>query len=67
MFEKNKMDSRFRLILQVTEDGAFLREFLHDKGISRRTLTATKYEGGTLSVNGVERNVRHLLSFRRRS
>lgn len=38
-----------------------LREFLHEKGISRRTLTATKYEGGHISVNGIERNVRYPL------
>ena len=55
------MDSRFRLRFEVNESGLLLREFLHQKGISKRTLTATKYDGGNLMVNGIERNVRHLL------
>ena len=61
MFENNKADSRFRLIFPVEENGILLREFLQGKGISKRTLTATKYEGGKLTVNGIERNVRHPL------
>ena len=55
------MDSTFRLRFKVNEDGVYLREFFHEKGISKRTLTATKYGGGNLTVNGIERNVRHLL------
>lgn len=61
MFDKNNADSRFRLVFSVMEGGLLLREFLHEKGISKRTLTATKYGGGKLTVNGVERNVRHPL------
>lgn len=55
-------DKRFRLTFKVKEDGVHLREFLGEKDISKRTLTATKYEGGRLSVNGIERDVRHILS-----
>ena len=38
-----------------------LRDFLQMKGISKRTLTAVKYDGGKLLVNGVEQTVRHTL------
>ncbi|WP_438316331.1 RluA family pseudouridine synthase [Sporosarcina sp. FA9] len=34
---------------------------MHLKSISKRTLTATKYDGGKLLVNGIERDVRHPL------
>ncbi|MFC5588645.1 RluA family pseudouridine synthase [Sporosarcina soli] len=61
MINRDGQDPRFRLTFHVEEDDVLLREFLHAKGISRRTLTATKYEGGHISVNGIERNVRHLL------
>ncbi|WP_203246015.1 RluA family pseudouridine synthase [Sporosarcina beigongshangi] len=54
-------DLRFRLVFLVEEEGILLREFLHSKGISKRTLTATKYEGGHITVNGNEKNVRHPL------
>ncbi|MFJ7932896.1 RluA family pseudouridine synthase [Sporosarcina sp. NPDC096371] len=54
-------DLRFRLVFHVGEEGILLREFLHSKGISKRTLTATKYEGGHITVNGIEQNVRHRL------
>lgn len=56
-----KKDMRFRLAFLVEEEGMLLREFLHSKGISKRTLTATKYDGGHLTVNGHEQNVRHRL------
>ena len=52
-------DVRFRLTFVVEKDGMLLREFLHAQGISKRTLTATKYDGGQLTVNGIEQNVRH--------
>ncbi|WP_342512918.1 RluA family pseudouridine synthase [Sporosarcina sp. FSL K6-1522] len=52
-------DVRFRLTFVVEKDGMLLREFLHAQGISKRTLTATKYDGGQLTVNGVEQNVRY--------
>ena len=61
MYKSDELDLRFRLIFQVDEDGILLREFLHAKGISKRTLTATKYDGGDISVNGIERTVRHPL------
>ncbi|MBE1556936.1 23S rRNA pseudouridine1911/1915/1917 synthase [Filibacter limicola] len=57
----NGKDLRFRLVYPVDEDGLLLREFLHSKGISKRTLTATKYGGGSIEVNGIERTVRHPL------
>ncbi|MDS9470386.1 RluA family pseudouridine synthase [Sporosarcina pasteurii] len=49
---------RFHLEFIVQEDGKLLREFLAEKDISKRTLTAVKYDGGQLLVNGVERDVR---------
>ena len=55
-------DRRFRLLFSVNEEGLKLREFLAQREISKRTLTATKYEGGKLTVNGIERDVRYLLS-----
>ena len=61
MFNEQVLDARFQLKFHVDEDGLLLREFLHTKGISKRTLTATKYDGGTITVNGFERNVRYHL------
>lgn len=58
-----KTDLRFQLQFIVDEQAILLREFLHSKGISKRTLTALKYEGGSLQVNGAERTVRHPLVF----
>ena len=55
-------DRRFRLLFTVNEEGLKLREFLAQREISKRTLTATKYEGGKLTVNGIERDVRYILS-----
>lgn len=54
-------DQRFRLTFSVDQDDIKLREFLNKKKISKRTLAATKYEGGMLLVNGIERDVRYLL------
>jgi len=54
-------DQRFRLTFTVDQDNLKLREFLNKKKISKRTLAATKYEGGMLLVNGLERDVRYLL------
>ena len=61
MSDMRDRDPRFRLEFQVNEGNILLREFLHAKGISKRTLTATKYDGGSILVNGIERNVRHPL------
>lgn len=55
-------DNRFRLHFTAKENDVLLRDFLAEREISKRTLTATKYDGGLLTVNGVERNVRHVLS-----
>ncbi|MFS0688436.1 RluA family pseudouridine synthase [Sporosarcina sp. 179-K 8C2 HS] len=52
---------KFILEFIVEQDGVLLREFLHSHGISKRTLTAVKYDGGLLLVNGSEQTVRHLL------
>ncbi|MBB4824459.1 23S rRNA pseudouridine1911/1915/1917 synthase [Sporosarcina luteola] len=54
-------DRRFRLEFIVEDDTILLRDFLQRKGISKKTLTATKYEGGSLLVNGQERTVRYSL------
>ncbi|MGG0669416.1 RluA family pseudouridine synthase [Lederbergia citrisecunda] len=56
MNEKN-----FTLEFIVGQDQILLREFLHEHGISKRTLTAVKYDGGRLLVNGTEQTVRHML------
>lgn len=55
------MDKRFTLRFTATKEGQLLREALGEWRISKRALTAIKFEGGMLTVNGVERNVRHPL------
>lgn len=52
----------FILEFNVNEENLLLREFLHMNGISRRTLTAVKYDGGKLFVNGSEQTVRYTLA-----
>lgn len=42
----------------IVEEEIILREFLAYRDISKRTLTAIKYQGGKLLVNGIERDVR---------
>lgn len=54
-------EKKFTLKYTVEEDTVLLREFLHGHGISKRTLTAVKYDGGCLLVNGTEQTVRHML------
>jgi 23S rRNA pseudouridine1911/1915/1917 synthase len=54
------MSNRFQLTFTSTEE-KMLREALSSWGISKRTLTAIKYEGGDLLVNGHEKTVRHIL------
>ncbi len=39
-----------------------LREFLGMQALSKRAVTAVKYSGGAITVNGEERTVRHMLS-----
>lgn len=46
----------------LVEKESLLRDFLAEKEISKRTLTAVKYDGGKLLVNEIERDVRHILS-----
>ncbi|KOS66733.1 pseudouridine synthase [Lysinibacillus contaminans] len=55
------MDQRFTLRFTATKEGQLLREALSEWRISKRALTAIKFEGGLLTVNGLERNVRHPL------
>ncbi|WP_305849492.1 RluA family pseudouridine synthase [Sporosarcina sp. Marseille-Q4063] len=55
------VDSRFHLSFNVNKDRVQLRDFLGAREISKRTLTAVKYNGGLLLVNGIERDVRHFL------
>ncbi|SIT68732.1 RluA family pseudouridine synthase [Edaphobacillus lindanitolerans] len=55
-------DRRFRLTFIAGEESGELGRFLSGCGISRRTLTAVKYRGGNLYVNGLEKNVRHRLA-----
>ncbi len=55
-------DLRYRLSFKAQKDGQLLREALSDFEISKRALTAIKFDGGTLLVNGIERNVRHPLT-----
>ena len=55
------MDKRFTIRFQASVEGQLLREAIAAYGISKRALTAIKFDGGEISVNGVERNVRHLL------
>lgn len=44
------------------QDGEILRDVIREQGISSKALTAIKYRGGKIFVNGEERNVRHILS-----
>ena len=50
----------FQLEFLATEE-ILLREALSKWGISKRSLTSIKYEGGSLLVNGLEKTVRHPL------
>lgn len=54
-------DQRFKISFIAEQEGVLLREALSIWGISKRALTAIKFEGGFLAVNGEERNVRHQL------
>ncbi|WP_245669227.1 RluA family pseudouridine synthase [Caryophanon tenue] len=55
------MSKPFQVTFVMPTDGVLLREALGQFGISKRALTAIKYEGGQLLVNGVEKTVRHPL------
>ncbi|WP_306471874.1 RluA family pseudouridine synthase [Bacillus sp. AFS015802] len=43
-------------------EGKLMREFLIDQKLSKRTLTAVKFDGGSITINGNEENVRYPLS-----
>ena len=55
------MENRFQLNFIAPRDDQLLREAISAWGISKRALTAIKFEGGEILVNDEERNVRHSL------
>lgn len=55
-------DLRYRLTFTARKGQQLLREALADIGVSKRALTAIKFQGGALLVNGKEQNVRFPLS-----
>lgn len=56
------MDKRFQLQFINEVEQELLRDAIARWGISKRALTAIKFDGGSLLVNGEERNVRHRLT-----
>ena len=61
LLQMNNVDTRFTLQFEAKKNGQLLREALQEWRISKRALTAIKFDGGMLTVNDVERNVRHIL------
>ncbi|KGR80549.1 RluA family pseudouridine synthase [Ureibacillus manganicus] len=55
------MDQRFIIIFTADEEGELLRKAIERHGISKRGLTAIKYRGGNILVNGEEKTVRYKL------
>lgn len=55
------MDKRFTIQFQAIEDGQLLRDAIAKYGISKRALTAIKFQGGEIIVNNEEQNVRYKL------
>ena len=55
------MDKRFTITFSAQYSGVLLREAIASYGISKRALTAIKFNGGEISVNGKEQNVRYIL------
>lgn len=49
------------LEFQVNESQQLLRDAIRQYGISKKALTSIKYDGGQITVNGVEKTVRHKL------
>ncbi|MGG0644259.1 RluA family pseudouridine synthase [Sporosarcina gallistercoris] len=49
------------LLTFIAEEQILLKDFLKLKNLSKRALTAVKYEGGRILVNGEERTVRWML------
>lgn len=56
-------EKAFRLgwVAGLDDAGKLLRDFLGEQNISRRALTAVKFAGGAILVNGVEVTVRYLM------
>lgn len=55
------MEQRFTIQFTCEQSGQILREAIAQYGISKRALTSIKYDGGKITVNGDEQNVRHCL------
>ena len=56
------MEQRFTIQFTCEQQGQLLREAIAAYGISKRALTSIKYDGGEITVNGSEQNVRYVLS-----
>ena len=56
------MDKRFMIQFKASVEGQLLREAIEQFGISKRALTAIKFNGGEITVNGAEQTVRYLLA-----
>ncbi|MBM7717351.1 RluA family pseudouridine synthase [Siminovitchia sp. FSL H7-0308] len=50
-------------IVKSSENEKTIKQFLVEKQISRRALTKIKFQGGSIKVNGIEKNVRYVLKF----
>ncbi|NMH69441.1 RluA family pseudouridine synthase [Bacillus sp. RO3] len=55
-------DYTLNWVIPASYDGKLMREFLMAQHISKRTLTAVKFDGGRITVNGKEENVRYPLN-----
>lgn len=55
------MNNRFTVTFIAKQQGQLLREAISEFGISKRALTAIKFDGGEILVNGREQNVRYIL------
>ena len=55
------MDNRFTVTFKAEQPGQLLREAISRFGISKRALTAIKFNGGQILVNDIEQNVRYAL------
>lgn len=53
-------DQRFKIIFRASKP-QLLREAIGAYGISKRALTSIKFDGGEITVNGIEQNVRYML------
>ncbi|RKQ18077.1 RluA family pseudouridine synthase [Ureibacillus endophyticus] len=56
------MDTRYKLQFIANQNGQLLRNAISNQGISKKALTSIKFNGGTILVNGIEKNVRHVLN-----